>query len=69
VEKGRLVQHARDVYARADLDVTERYDWELACTHVPGGVLCLLTALAFHGIGTQSPCQVWMAIANKAWQP
>jgi predicted transcriptional regulator of viral defense system len=69
VEKGRLVQQARGVYAPADLDVTERHDWELACTRVPGGVLCLLTALAFHGIGTQSPRQVWMAIANKAWQP
>src|SRR3954471_16067416 len=55
VEKGRLVQHARGVYAPADIDVTERHDWELACTRVPNGVLCLMTALAFHGIGTQSP--------------
>src|SRR4051812_47645504 len=69
VEKGRLVQQARGVYAPADIDVTERHDWELACTRVPNGVLCLMTALAFHGIGTQSPRQVWMAIANKAWQP
>lgn len=69
VESGRLVRHARGVYAAADVDITEKHDWELACTRVPNGVLCLLTALAYHGIGTQSPRQVWMAIPNKAWQP
>lgn len=69
VESGRLVRHSRGVYAPADLDVTERHDWELACTRVPNGVLCLMTALAFHEIGTQLPRQVWMAIPNKAWQP
>lgn len=69
VEAGRLVRHARGIYAPAEQDVTEKHDWELACLQVPNGVLCLLTALAYHGIGMQLPRQVWMAIDGKAWQP
>ena len=46
VESGRLVRHSRGVYAPADLDVTERHDWELACTRVPNGVLCLTIPIA-----------------------
>lgn len=29
---------------------------------VPRGVVCLLSALRVHGIGTQAPFEVWMAI-------
>jgi len=40
----------------------------LTASH-PGVVLCLLTALAMHGLTTQSPRQVWIAIGNKAAVP
>ncbi len=69
VRAGRLVRHARGVYALADAEISEHHDWELACLRVPHGVLCLGTALAFHGIGTQSPREVWMAIDGKAREP
>jgi predicted transcriptional regulator of viral defense system len=36
---------------------------------VPHGILCLLSALAYHGIGTQIPHEIWMAIDGKAWRP
>lgn len=36
---------------------------------VPKGVFCLLTALSFHHLTTQSPFQVWLAIGNKATAP
>jgi len=35
----------------------------------PKGVICLLTALRFHEIGTQDPFDVWMALSNNAWRP
>ncbi len=69
VAAGRLVRHARGVYAPAGQEISEQHDWELACLRVPQGVLCLTTALVFHGIGTQSPRAVWMAIDGKAWLP
>lgn len=69
VRAGRLVRRARGVYAPAGAEIGTYHDWELACLRVPHGVLCLTTALVFHGIGTQSPRVVWMAIDGKAWQP
>jgi len=36
---------------------------------VPKGVICLLSALRFHEIGTQEPYEVWMALPNSAWRP
>ena len=36
---------------------------------VPHGVICLLSALQFHDIGTQSPFEVWVAIDQKAAEP
>jgi predicted transcriptional regulator of viral defense system len=36
---------------------------------VPKGVVCLLSALRFHGLTTQAPHEVWMAIPPKAWLP
>jgi predicted transcriptional regulator of viral defense system len=36
---------------------------------VPHGVVCLLSALHFHGIGTQMPREVWMLIDRRAHKP
>jgi predicted transcriptional regulator of viral defense system len=32
-------------------------------------VICLVSALRFHGLTTQSSPVVWIAIPNKAWAP
>lgn len=36
---------------------------------MPGGVVCLLSALSFHEMTTQSPHEVWVAIDVKARKP
>ena len=36
---------------------------------VPHGVICLLSALGFHGIGTQLPSVVWVAIERRTRRP
>src|ERR1035437_2029206 len=69
VRQGRLVRHARGVYAPAKQEISGTHDWELACLRLPNGVLCLLSALVYHRIGTQNPAEVWMAIDVKAWHP
>ena len=69
VRQGRLVRRARGVYAPADQEISGTHDWELACLRLPNGVLCLLSALVYHRIGTQNPAEVWMAIDVKAWRP
>ncbi|MGE3844576.1 MAG: type IV toxin-antitoxin system AbiEi family antitoxin, partial [Vicinamibacterales bacterium] len=36
---------------------------------VPRGIVCLLTALRFHGLGTQHPREVWLAVDRRAGVP
>ena len=36
---------------------------------VPKGVVCLLSALRVHDIGTQAPFEVWLAIPHRAAVP
>jgi len=36
---------------------------------VPNAIFCLLTALRFHGIGTQDPAKIWIAVHYKANKP
>lgn len=69
VRQGRLVRRARGIYAPAQQEISDTHDWELACLRVPNGMLCLLSALVYHRIGTQNPAEVWMAIDVKAWHP
>lgn len=60
---------ARGLYASPDLDVGEHHSLVDARQLVPNGVVCLLSALRFHGLTTQSPREVWLALPNKAWTP
>jgi predicted transcriptional regulator of viral defense system len=41
----------------------------LVATAVPSGIICLLSALGFHGIGTQAPHEVWLGLDRKARKP
>ena len=41
----------------------------LVAKRMPAGVICLLTALRFHGLTTQSPAEVWVALNEKARKP
>jgi predicted transcriptional regulator of viral defense system len=69
VERGLVVKHARGLYGLADADVTEQHSLEEACKRVPLGVICLLSALHFHGLTTQLPSEVWLAVPRTAWRP
>jgi predicted transcriptional regulator of viral defense system len=59
----------RGLYRLAETEPTENYSIAMACARVPNSIVCLLSALRFHGIGTQTPAEVWLAIPHKARQP
>lgn len=67
--RGLLERRARGVYVLADAPVSEHHSLALAANLVPRGVICLLSALRFHGLTTQDPHEVWMAIDVKARKP
>jgi predicted transcriptional regulator of viral defense system len=69
IEDGTLVRVARGQYRLPDAPVTEHHALALAAVAVPTGVVCLLSALAFHGIGTQVPSRVWMALDRRSRRP
>lgn len=68
-KRGKAIKQARGVYMHPDADIPPHYSLALACQKVPGGVVCLLSALSFHEIGTQNPYEVWMAMDRKAKMP
>src|SRR5947207_7856009 len=69
VEAGELERVARGLYRLPEHPPTEHYGLALAAAAVPRSVVCLLSALQFHEIGTQMPFQVWIAIDRRARQP
>ena len=51
----------RGIYVSDQHPVTAEHTLALVAKRVPGGVFCLLTALRFHELTTQSPAEVWIA--------
>lgn len=66
--KGKIDRSGRGLYRLAG-QMDEHRSLLEASKLVPKGVICLLSALRFHEIGTQEPYEVWMALPNKAWRP
>jgi predicted transcriptional regulator of viral defense system len=60
---------ARGLYRVVAEAPTELETLALVSQKAPGAVVCLLTALHVHGIGTQAPREVWVAIDSKARRP
>lgn len=67
--KDKLEKVGRGLYAFPDADISEHHSLVEAALRVPHGVICLLSALRFHELTTQSPFEVWMAIEVKARRP
>ncbi len=68
-QRGLVRKLGRGLYAVSDAELTEHHSLAEAAKRVPAGVVCLLSALRFHGLTTQNPFEVWVAIGHKAWRP
>jgi predicted transcriptional regulator of viral defense system len=69
VRRGEVEHVGRGIYRLSRAEPTENYSLAMACARVPNSVVCLLSALRVHEIGTQSPAEVWLAIPHKARAP
>jgi len=67
--QGKLSRTGRGIYTLPDAAVTERHSYAEVAKRVPEAVLCLLSALAFHELTTQSPAAVWIALGKGARKP
>ena len=68
-QAGKLHRLGRGLYGLPDAEVTEHQTLIEVCQRVPKAVLCLLSALQFHEIGTQLPHQVWIALPEGTQAP
>lgn len=68
-ERGLVERVGRGLYQVPGAMVTERISEAEVCKRVPGGVICLISALNFHGLTTQVPHFVWLAVDGKAATP
>ena len=66
---GEVIRLSRGVYQLPDADLDPYHSLAEAAKRVPKGVVCLVSALAFHGLTDQLPPKVWMAIGSKDWAP
>lgn len=69
VRQGALTRVGRGLYALPERPVSEHTTLAEVARKHPQGVVCLLSALRFHDLTTQSPFEVWLAIPNKARTP
>jgi len=66
---GQLERVARGLYRLPNSAVTENHNFAQVARRVDQGVICLLSALTFHDVGTQNPFEVWIAIPRGTRHP
>ena len=66
---GAIVRLARGLYQLPDAPVDSNHTLAQVAKLVPRGVVCLASALAFHGLTDQLPAKVWIALGAKERRP
>ena len=69
VRDGALERVAPGQYRVPQAPVTEHHGLAVVASAAPKAVVCLLSALSFHQIGTQLPHAIWIAIDRRARRP
>ena len=69
VAAGTVEKVGAGLYRLAAAEPGEFETIAMVSSAVPGGIVCLLSALRLHGIGTQAPHEVWLALDRKARKP
>jgi predicted transcriptional regulator of viral defense system len=66
---GEVIRLSRGLYQLPDAPLDVSHSLAEAAKRAPKGVVCLVSALAFHGLTDQLPKKIWMAIGKKGWAP
>ncbi len=69
MRQGRLTRIVRGLHSLPNRPVSEHSALAEVGSKHPNTIICLLSALRFHDLTTQSPFEVWIAIPNKARAP
>ena len=69
VEEGEIARRGRGLYELTDAEITLSHSLAEIAVRVPKGIICLISALAYHEITLQSPKSIWLAIGEKDRKP
>jgi predicted transcriptional regulator of viral defense system len=69
LKRGDVVRLGRGLYQLPDQAVDANHDLAIVAGLVPSGVICLVSALAFHELTDTIPAKVWIAIGSKDRKP
>jgi predicted transcriptional regulator of viral defense system len=69
VRIGEIDRLRRGLYAVPQLDLSSWHDFAEISKKTPAVVVNLISALAFHQIGTQLPHETWIALPKGTWKP
>lgn len=69
VARGSLERVGRGIYRVPDKPVSEHHALAVVACASPVSVICLMSALRFHGIGGPDPQEVWVAIPRRKRPP
>jgi len=69
VENDEIVRLGRGLYQLPDSELDAHESLVEVAMRAPKAVICLVSALAFHGLTDQLARKVWIAIGAKDWAP
>jgi predicted transcriptional regulator of viral defense system len=65
-DKGIVETISRGVYRLAEMPEISDPDLVVVCSRYPNAVICLLSAISFHGITTEIPHEISIALPRKS---
>jgi predicted transcriptional regulator of viral defense system len=69
VKDGKVLRIARGLYQLPDSEIDPDIALAEVAKRIPRARICMVSALAFHGLTDQMPRKVWIAIGAKDWEP
>ena len=69
VEEGTIERVSKGLYRLPQEPETEYEGFTDAARAVPGGVVCLISALAYYELSTSNPSEIYLAIPRTTWAP
>ncbi len=69
VNAGKIQRISRGLYMLEESDITANHSFVEVSCKIRKAVICLISALQFHDIGTQLPNKIWIAIPRTNTKP
>lgn len=69
VDSGEILRLGRGLYDVPGGELDTHQSLIEVAKRAPQAVVCLTSALAFHGLTDQLPRRIWIAIGAKGWKP